>query len=219
MRHTGKDSPGSTKGVSMKTMTTVERNEQDEHRALPKPDTLLAAPLILIAEEHPAIQELLNTALVLAGYRTTICAGRHAALSRIDQLTSSGDCPALLLLDLSLPDIHAADFLSHLRTRWLDACGEHPQIIVLTTSTQVQKDLAAQERVVLKPFHIQELLTLIQQMMPEAALIQRVVSLHEQGTCLERRSEAEDALQSPSADHRARPEQGNRGCNESGAGV
>ena len=120
---------------------------------------------------------------------------------------------------LSLPDIHAADFLSHLRTRWHDACGEHPQIIVLTTSTQVQKDLAAQERVVLKPFHIQELLTLIQQMMPEAALIQRVVSLHEQGTCLERRSEAEDALQSPSADHRAKPEQGNRGCNESGAGV
>jgi CheY-like chemotaxis protein len=164
MRHTGEDSPGNTKGVGMKTMTTVERNEQDEHRALPKPDTLLAAPLILIAEEHPAIQELLNTALALAGYRTTICTGRHAALTWIDQLTSSGDCPALLLLDLSLPSIHAADFLSHLRTRWLDVCGGHPQIIVLTTSKQVQKDLAAQERVVLKPFHIQELLTLIQQM-------------------------------------------------------
>ena len=220
MRHTGEDSPGNTKGVGMKTMTTVERNEQDERRALPKPDTLLAAPLILIAEEHPAIQDLLSTALALVNYRTMICAGRHAALTWIDQLTSAGDCPALLLLDLSLPDIHAADFLSHLRTRWPDdACGEHPQIIVLTTSTQVQKDLAAQERVVLKPFHIQELLTLIQQMTPEAALIQRVVSLHEQGTCLERRSEAEDALQSPSADHRAKPEQGNRGCNESCAGV
>ncbi len=128
---------------------------------------------VTIAEEHPAIQELLNTALALAGYRTTICAGRHAALSRIDQLTSSGDCPALLLLDLSLPDIHAADFLSHLRTRWHDACGEHPQIIVLTTSKQVQQDLAAQERVVLKPFHIQELLALIQQVMLGSAYAER----------------------------------------------
>jgi DNA-binding response OmpR family regulator len=169
MRYTGEDSPGSTKGVGMKTMTTVERNEQDERRALPKHDTLLAAPLILIAEEHPAIQELLNTALALAGYRTTICAGRHAALSWIDQLTLSGDCPALLLLDLSLPDTHAADSLSHLRTRWHDACGGLPQIIVLTTSKQVQKDLATQERVILKPFHIQELLALIQQVMPGRA--------------------------------------------------
>src|SRR6266704_2521719 len=173
MRVTGEDSPGSTKGVGMKTMTTVERNEQDEHRALPKPYTLLAAPLILIAEEHPAIQDLLSTALALVNYRTMICAGRHAALTWIDQLTSAGDCPALLLLDLSLPDIHAADFLSHLRTRWLDACGEHPQIIVLTTSTQVQKDLAAQERVVLKPFHIQELLALIKQVMPGSAYAER----------------------------------------------
>ena len=153
----------------MKTMTTVERNEQDEHSALPKTNTLPTAPPILIAEEHPVIQELLSTALALAGYRTTICAGRQAALTWIDQLTSSGDCPALLLLDLSLPNIHAADFLSHLRTCWHDACNELPQIIVLTTSKQVQKDLAAQERVVLKPFHIQELLALIQQVMPGCA--------------------------------------------------
>jgi DNA-binding response OmpR family regulator len=41
-----------------------------------------------------------------------------------------------------------------------------PHIIVLTTSKQVQKDLAAQERVVLKPFHIHELLALIQQVIP-----------------------------------------------------
>src|SRR5438034_2283741 len=118
MRHTGEDSPGSTKGVSMKTMKTVERNEQDEHRALPKPDTLLAAPLILIAEEHPAIQELLNTALALAGYRTTTCAGRHAALSRIDQLTSSGDCPALLLLDGLPPDAGRRLCVSRSEPQW-----------------------------------------------------------------------------------------------------
>jgi CheY-like chemotaxis protein len=95
-------------------MTTIERHELDKHRVLPKINTLPAAPPILIAEEHPAIQELLSTALALAGYRTTSCAGRQAALTWIDQLTPCGDCPPLLLLDLSLPGTHAANFLSHL---------------------------------------------------------------------------------------------------------
>ena len=150
-------------------MTTVEWNELDKHRALPQINTLPAAPPILIAEEQAAIQELLSTALALAGYRTTSCAGRQAALTWLDQLTPSGDCPPLLLLDLSLPGTHAANFLSHLRTRWHDASGVLPHIIVLTTSKQVQKDLAAQERVVLKPFHIHELLALIQQVIPGSA--------------------------------------------------
>jgi DNA-binding response OmpR family regulator len=146
-------------------MTTVEQNELDKHRALPQINTLPAAPPILIAEEQAAIQELLSTTLALAGYRTTICAGRQAVLTWLDQLPPSGDCPPLLLLDLSLPDTHdthAANFLSHLCTRWHNARGMLPHIIVLTTSKQVQKDLAAQERVVLKPFHIHELLTLIE---------------------------------------------------------
>jgi DNA-binding response OmpR family regulator len=150
-------------------MTTVERNELNKHRALPQIKTLPVAPSILIAEEQAAIQELLSTALALAGYRTASCAGRQATLTWLDQLTPCDDCPALLLLDLSLPDTHAANFLSHLRTRWYDARGVLPQIIVLTTSKQVQKDLAAQERVVLKPFHIHELLALIQQVIPCSA--------------------------------------------------
>lgn len=153
-------------------MTTVERNELDKHGALPKINTLPAAPPILIVEEQAAIQELLSTALELAGYSITSCAGRQAALAWIDQLTPCSDCPALLLLDLSLPGTHAANFLSHLRTRWHDACGVLPQIIVLTTSKQVQNDLAAQERVVLKPFHIHELLELIQQVIPGRAHVE-----------------------------------------------
>ena len=147
-------------------MTTVERNEPDKRRVLPKINTLPAAPPILIVEEQAAIQELLSTALALAGYRTTSCAGRQAALTWIDQLTPYSDCPPVLLLDLSLPGTHAANFLSHLRTRWHDACGVLPHIIVLTTSKQVQNNLAAQERVLLKPFHIHELLALIQQVFP-----------------------------------------------------
>src|SRR5438270_12529894 len=128
-RHHGEGPPGNMKGVDM---TTVEQNELDKHRALPQVNTLPAASPILIAEEQAAIQELLSTTLALAGYRTTVCAGRQAVLTWLDQITPCGDCPALLLLDLSLPDTHAANFLSHLRTHWHDACGVLPHIIVLT---------------------------------------------------------------------------------------
>ena len=150
-------------------MTTVEQNELDKHRALPQVNTLPAASPILIAEEQAAIQELLSTTLALAGYRTTVCAGRQAVLTWLDQITPCGDCPALLLLDLSLPDTHEANFLSHLRTRWHDACGVLPQIIVLTTSKQVQEDLAPEEHVVLKPFHVWDLIALIRRVIPFAS--------------------------------------------------
>jgi len=138
--------------------------------ALPRTDSPPAAPLILIVEDQPAIQELLCWALQLAGYRTTASAGRRAALAWINGALSSGDCPTLILLDLSIPGTDdAVDFLHHLRARWHDACGVFPQIIVLTTSKKVQEDLVLMERVVLKPFHIRDLLALIQRMIPFAS--------------------------------------------------
>jgi two-component system chemotaxis response regulator CheY len=136
--------------------------------ALPGADAVPTAPHVLIAEDHPAIQELLGSVLQLAGYRTTACAGRQAALTWIDR-TMPGDCPALILLDLSIPCTNdAADFLSHLRARWHDACSVLPEIIVLTTCKKVQEDLMPMECVVLKPFHVRDLIALIQRVVPFA---------------------------------------------------
>ena len=82
----------------------------------------------------------------------------------------SGDSPLVLLLDLSLLCVaEAAGFLRHLRANWRDVGGMLPQIIVLTTSTQVQAELGLRERVLQKPFHIRELLELIQQVIPVAS--------------------------------------------------
>ena len=41
-----------------------------------------------------------------------------------------------------------------------------PSIIILTTQPQVQAALLTRERVLLKPFHVHDLLTLIQQTAP-----------------------------------------------------
>ena len=138
--------------------------------ALPQADTLPVAPHILIAEDQPVIRDLLRRTLQLAGYRATVCGGRHAALAWRDQALPSGDSPLVLLLDLSLLCVaEATDFLRHLRADWRDVCGTLPQIIVLTMSMQVQAELGLRERVFQKPFHIRELLALIQQMIPDAS--------------------------------------------------
>ena len=138
--------------------------------ALPRTDTVPVAPHILIAEDQPVIQQLLRWTLHLAGYRATVCGGRHAALTWKDKVMPSGDFLVVLLLDLSLlGTTEAADFLRHLRARWRDVDGILPQIIVLTTSKQVQAELGRRERVLQKPFHIRELLVLIQQVIPVAS--------------------------------------------------
>lgn len=138
--------------------------------ALPRADAVPIAPHILIAEDQPAIRDLLCWTLQLAGYRTAVCAGRHAALTWRDQAMPYADLPVLLLLDMSLFSTkESADFLRHVRAHWQDADGVQPQIIVLTTNTQMQEDLVPRERVLQKPFHIRDLIALIQQVIPVAS--------------------------------------------------
>src|SRR5260221_4398992 len=147
------------------TMTAVNVDTDNAGRCteLPRADTMPVAPHLLIAEDQPVIQELLRWTLQLAGYRTTMCDGRHAALTWKDKAMPSGDFPVVLLLDLSLLGAtEAADFLRHLRIGWRDVGGMLPQIIVLTTSKQVQAELGVRERVLQKALHIPALFVLIQ---------------------------------------------------------
>jgi CheY-like chemotaxis protein len=135
----------------------------------PGADVVPAAPHILIVADLPTTRELLYWALQLTGYRTTACIGEQAALTWINKAMPSGDIPALILLDLGIPCTDDAEnFLCHLRTQWHDACGVLPQIIVLTTYKNVQEDLMPGERVVRKPFHIQDLMALIEEMIASA---------------------------------------------------
>jgi CheY-like chemotaxis protein len=152
------------KRASMMTAGKADADSAGRCTTLLRADTMPVVSHILIAEDQPAIQELLRWTLQLAGYRATVCADRHAALTWRDKAMPSGNFPAVLLLDLSLLCTNeAADFLRHLRARWQDAGGVLPQIIVLTTSTPVQAELGLRERVLQKPFHVRDLITLIQQ--------------------------------------------------------
>lgn len=146
-------------------MTTrnVETDPTGEYTTSPA-EAVPVAPSVLIAEEQPAIQDLLCWTLQLAGYRPIMCAGRQDALTWPDKVMAERDIPMVLLLDLSLLDTkEATDFLRHLRTHWQDTGGVIPQIIVLTTNPQVAADLGHREYVLQKPFHVRNLLALIRQ--------------------------------------------------------
>jgi len=145
-------------------MTVGNTDHVGGQSTFPRADAVPSVPHILIAEDQPAIRELLSWVLQLAGYRATVCTRRHAALALRHNPIPPGDNPVVLLLDLSLLNANeAADFLLHLRARWQDAGGVLPQIIVLTTSTQVQAELGMRERVLQKPFPVRDLIALIQQ--------------------------------------------------------
>lgn len=148
-------------------MTADNLDNVHERIMLPSLEHDLAGPRILIAEDHPAIQDLLCWILRLAGYHPTVCASRQAALTWKEQAMMPRDEPVVLLLDLSLLDVaDATDFLHRLRVHWYEAGGAPPAVIVLTTSKQMQATLGIRERVLQKPFHVRELLALIQQAIP-----------------------------------------------------
>ena len=152
-------------------MTTrnVETDQTGEYTT-PPAEAVPVAPSILIAEEQPAIQDLLCWMLQLAGYHPTVCTGRQAALTWADKAMAGRDIPVVLLLDLSFLDTkEAEDFLRHLRANWQDALGVLPQIIVLTTNPQVHTVLGPREHALQKPFHARDLLALIRQVTPAAS--------------------------------------------------
>ena len=145
-------------------MANGNENHAARDTTLPRAGDDPAAPLILIVEEQPAVQELLRWMLLLAGYRTRVYAEREALLTGREQALKPGDDPAVLLLDLSLRSAaEAAEYVSCVRANWQANCTVVPSIIILTTQPPVQAVLGTQERVLLKPFHVHDLLALIQQ--------------------------------------------------------
>lgn len=145
-------------------MRTENGGHTSRCEASSQAETAYMEPFILIAEEQPAISELLCWMLHLAGYRVMVCITREAALTWREQAIAPGGLPVVLLMDLSpLCVSEAADFLRCVRAQWQAVYPVLPGIVVLTTHPQVQAELGIRERVLLKPFHVHDLLALIRQ--------------------------------------------------------
>lgn len=110
---------------------------------------------VLIIERSPAIREMLAHVLSRAGYAS------HR-LADVTELSSYvNDPPRFLLFDVSSPS--AAIEVQRLHAQWR-AMSAHPlpALILLTTQIHVRRSLEPYGPVLIKPFHIHELLAAIQ---------------------------------------------------------
>lgn len=109
------------------------------------------APLILIVDDEPQIQRFLGHALTAAGYRTCSAGTGAEALGR-----AATDLPALMILDLGLPDMDGKQVIERLRHR-----SNLPVIVLSAHDQEMERimalDLGADDFVA-KPFAIGELL-------------------------------------------------------------
>jgi two-component system KDP operon response regulator KdpE len=106
---------------------------------------------ILVIEDEPSLVRLLSTALSAQGYVVTTAMSGAEALARV-----AVDDPALILLDLGLPDIDGLQLLPQLKSR----CAA--QVIVVSARSREEEKIAAldagAEDYLTKPFGVAELL-------------------------------------------------------------
>src|SRR5438309_833748 len=117
-------------------------------------------PLLLIAEDDPAIAELLTDLLEGEGYHVEPVSQGSEALVRIQQ----GGVD-LLLLDLKLPDISGHEVCRHVRAQEKQPLAHLP-ILVLTADhrekTKQEILAAGADGVHTKPFDLNALLSQLQ---------------------------------------------------------
>jgi DNA-binding response OmpR family regulator len=122
--------------------------------------TVKAPEQVLVVEDDSSIAELLKIVLERQGYIVSIVGTCAAATKALEDTR-----PALVLLDLMLPDGHGLDLL-----RWLrNDLGSALPVVVLTAFRQEEKALRAFELgaadFISKPFRPRELIARIQRVL------------------------------------------------------
>ncbi len=113
----------------------------------------MSATRVLVVEDDPSVRGLLHTLLTAEGYDVATASDGLAGLVK-----AASSQPALILLDLMMPDLGGV--------RVLEELADDPEltgtpVIVVTgkiDSIPAMRDLLGEERVFLKPFAVAELL-------------------------------------------------------------
>jgi CheY-like chemotaxis protein len=92
-------------------------------------------PLILVVEDDTAIREVLTQALEMESYQVIPCTSGKRALEVLGELPQ-GQLPAMILLDLMMPDIDGVEFTQLLRRK--QTWNAIP-LVLLTASTRAEQ--------------------------------------------------------------------------------
>lgn len=111
------------------------------------------SPLVLVMEDDPSVRGLLQTLLAAEGYRVSTASDGLAGLE-----SASAHVPALIMLDLMMPDLGGAQVLEALQD---DPRLRSVPVLVVTGQSDAAPRLRAalgEDRIFVKPFAVAELL-------------------------------------------------------------
>ncbi len=135
----------------------------------------MTEPAVLVVDDEPAIREALERALRLEGFAIRTAAGGQEALDEIAR-----DQPAVVLLDVTMPDLDGVEVISRLR-----ADGSDLPICVLSARNEVDDRVrglqAGADDYLVKPFALEELIARLHALLrrrPEAPAPRTVADLH-----------------------------------------
>ena len=107
-------------------------------------------PVVLLVDDDPAIRRTVAAGLELEGFAVVPASGGRAALEAVERIR-----PAVVLLDLTMPDLDGLEVLRRLR-----AAGEHVPVCVLSARDEVDDRVrglqAGADDYVVKPFALEE---------------------------------------------------------------
>lgn len=118
--------------------------------------------LILVADDDPEMLSIIGEALSCRGYRVATAKDGKEALERVDD-----ERPQLVLLDMKMPVMDGWAFARRLRERH----GRSIPIVVTTAmeDSQLRADELGAEGELGKPFTLQQLYEVVEDMLPVGA--------------------------------------------------
>lgn len=122
-------------------------------------------PIVLVVDDNSAIRDMVSWALELDGYEPAEASEGFEALAWIDNAAREGRYPSVILLDLAMPGMDGSTFLASLQSRW-KVNRPLPAIVVITAlEGGLDASMAGVQQVIVKPFHVRNLLDMIRQLM------------------------------------------------------
>jgi CheY-like chemotaxis protein len=120
------------------------------------------APLILLVEDDAAIRETVSECLSSEGYRVDAVEHGAEALARL----TSGERPALVLLDLVMPVMNGAELVARVRAE--PALAALPVLLMTAAITAPREALPEVDATLVKPFDLDDLLAAVARLVPLA---------------------------------------------------
>lgn len=118
---------------------------------------------LLIADDNPAIRDLLRASLKSYASDISIAYDGRSALRKVTIVN-----PDLLILDLEMPDMSGLDVLEKIRQQ---SEFENMKVMILTAENNPYQDARAKlaDVVVLKPFNLRELIDIVQNLLSQTS--------------------------------------------------